>query len=533
MSKSQVIRYQLCLIIMISGNGPVKAPEFNDIPSHSSLKTEMLPSTHSEMDDDSQSESRHRYSQPSTKSIDSKNRSKNSLSQKKPPIKSRNSRTEMEEHPMSQDEGSDDDSIDGKNLTPEAEWKHILTDIQKKSSWEKQFKACNTIKDFSTSHPKFFGSSDPYFAEIMNELSNLCNSLRTQLSRNALGAYAMVFENLGKKVDSILDHVIPMLLKKAADTNAFIAEEAEKALVRACENCSELKIVTAALSLSKVKTNGVKEKILVAINTIIEKLADKIRTFKEKERIISLLASGMNEPALEVRNAAKSGFMILKACLPDRDFEKLIMRSTSDKNYAKILDFLERETTQSEKFYVTTGSATSKGTFYYNKTRAPKLSKQPSESDYGELEENTLVKKDSMGKSASRGISSKMSTTSSGYGKSQSNFELIDPEIMTRFNDIISKFDDNDWKKRIAGLKSLSNFIQEEEKLINKSKKFYKIVDVIVQCLRDNNTKVVAASQDIFANVIPHIGTLIEKSAVHIIDGLSCNVISSNSLVNN
>lgn len=30
-----------------------------------------------------------------------------------------------------------------------------------------------------------------------------------------------------------MENVIPMLLKKAADTNAFIAEEAEKALVKA------------------------------------------------------------------------------------------------------------------------------------------------------------------------------------------------------------------------------------------------------------------------------------------------------------
>jgi hypothetical protein len=38
---------------------------------------------------------------------------------------------------------------------------------------------------------------------------------------------------LGKKSDIILDNVVPMLLKKAADTNAFIAEEAEKALIKA------------------------------------------------------------------------------------------------------------------------------------------------------------------------------------------------------------------------------------------------------------------------------------------------------------
>jgi hypothetical protein len=123
----------------------------------------------------------------------------------------------------------------------------------------------------------------------------------------------MVFENLGKKADPILDNVIPMLLKKAADTNAFIAEEAEKALVKACETCSESKIISAALTLSKTRINGIKEKILVAVNTIIEKLQENFKSFKDRDRVVSFLASGMNEPALEVRSAAKSGFLILKS----------------------------------------------------------------------------------------------------------------------------------------------------------------------------------------------------------------------------
>jgi hypothetical protein len=104
-----------------------------------------------------------------------------------------------------------------------------------------------------------------------------------------------------------------MLLKKAADTNAFIAEEAEKALIKACENCTEAKIISAALSLSRCKINGVREKILVAINTIIEKLEDKFKSLKDKDKVVAFLASSLNEAALEVRNAAKSGFLILRS----------------------------------------------------------------------------------------------------------------------------------------------------------------------------------------------------------------------------
>lgn len=174
----------------------------------------------------------------------------------------------------------------------------------------------------------------------------------------------------------------------------------------------------------------------------------------------------MNEAAVEVRNTAKSGFLILKACLSNSDFERLIMRSTSDKDYAKVLDFLEKESTNTDKFMMTNGIST-KGTFYYNKTRMSKMSKQSAagdnDNDYGDLEST-----DSKFTKTKSSVSKK-NTPSSGYGKS-SNFELINNEIMDKFQDIIKLFEDTDWKKRVSALKSLSSFIIEEEELINKSK---------------------------------------------------------------
>ena len=293
-------------------------------------------------------------------------------------------------------------------------------------------------------------------------------------------------------------------------------------------------MVSATLSLSKTKTNGVKEKILVALNTIIEKLQDKFKNLKDKERVIAFLAAGMNEAALEVRNAAKSGFLILKNSMSNSEFERLVMRSTSDKDYSKVIDFLEKESTSTDKFMITNGIST-KGTFYYNKTRMSKMSKQSNIGDYGDLESTVTHSKAPFSKpeKSKSSISKKATTTtSSGYGNN-TNFELISNDIMDKFNDIIKKFEENDFKKRIAGLKSLSNFIQEEEKLINKSKKFFQIIDVLVQCLKDNNTKVVVATQDIFSNIMPNIKRLIEKGAAQVVEALSSNVVSSNSMIKN
>ena len=95
------------------------------------------------------------------------------MSQKKPPIRNKKLKAEVNERPLSIDARSDEDKLSEKFATPEAEWKHILVKIQKKNDWESQFKACNIIKDFSESHPQFFKPTDSHFSEIMNELYNL------------------------------------------------------------------------------------------------------------------------------------------------------------------------------------------------------------------------------------------------------------------------------------------------------------------------------------------------------------------------
>lgn len=157
----------------IPSKGPIK-PVNSGVSAKSSLHSEAMHTGFSGFDEDTLSESRqHRYSVNSNKSLESRNRAKNSMSQKKPPLKTRKNRNEGSEKALSIDAREDEDAVSDKVLTPDAQWKKVLTDIQKKNDWERQFKACNTIKDFSAEHPKFFKSTDPFFGEIMSELSVL------------------------------------------------------------------------------------------------------------------------------------------------------------------------------------------------------------------------------------------------------------------------------------------------------------------------------------------------------------------------
>ena len=84
---------------------------------------------------------------------------------------------------------------------------------------------------------------------------SLADSLRSFLSKNALLAFSDIFRNLRKLVDHELDIVVPVLMKKATDTNIFLSEEAETALANMCAHCSESKVVAALAALAGAGCN--------------------------------------------------------------------------------------------------------------------------------------------------------------------------------------------------------------------------------------------------------------------------------------
>jgi hypothetical protein len=55
----------------------------------------------------------------------------------------------------------------------------------------------------------------------------------------------VVYSELSTKdLDSNIELVLPAILKKSTDTNHFVSEQAEKALMMVCHACSESKVLS-------------------------------------------------------------------------------------------------------------------------------------------------------------------------------------------------------------------------------------------------------------------------------------------------
>ena len=147
------------------------------------------------------------------------------------------------------------------------------------------------------------------------------------MAKNACMAVQVIFSELPTKDhDPNIDYVFPILIKKATDTNHFVSEQADKALVVVCHACTEAKVFNSLQSTTG-RSNVIKAKLCMAYGCLIDKLGAKIKTFKDSDRLIKTIVTYLAEAAIEVRNQAKLNILSLKYNLPNgRDFDGLLLR---------------------------------------------------------------------------------------------------------------------------------------------------------------------------------------------------------------
>ena len=178
-------------------------------------------------------------------------------------------------------------------------------ELLKSSDWSKTFEACNTIKRGVMFHKHLFSHPSTISGQVFKDVVKPVDSLRSQVSKNACLLLSVMFAELPPRdVDQHIDAVMPTLLKRSTDTNAFISSEAERTLITICNNCTETRVF-ASLQQQSLKSTGLKEKVCLCYTVFIERLAHKLKSFRDLERLVQTVVRFLGEAAVEVRNQAK------------------------------------------------------------------------------------------------------------------------------------------------------------------------------------------------------------------------------------
>lgn len=182
-----------------------------------------------------------------------------------------------------------------------------------KDEWSVQFEACNVVRRICKHHQSIIiqqGSNQ--LSGIISSLIKIADSLRSSLSKIALMTISEMFIFLKRCMEPYLENIIKILLKKGSDTNTFISDEAEKALINMCNNCSDSKVLSVLLlSNTNAKSNLIRQKISKCLETLIRALGNNVLFFKDSDKLINQLATYLSDACPDVRNNAKNGFLEL------------------------------------------------------------------------------------------------------------------------------------------------------------------------------------------------------------------------------
>jgi hypothetical protein len=190
--------------------------------------------------------------------------------------------------------------------------------------WFEQFEIINTIRKLAKHNPEVFISKVTLHGFVVN-LVKWADSLRSSLSKNSLIAIKELCLSLGKVLDSEIIEVMKILLKKAADTNSFLAETADEGLTAVCKNLTELKVLNFLVIYAEQNRNpSIKAKVLTCLTILIEKTGKNMQKFSDLGKLIQFLDESQSDASAEVRSNAKQAYSLLLESISDEGIIDLV-----------------------------------------------------------------------------------------------------------------------------------------------------------------------------------------------------------------
>lgn len=205
--------------------------------------------------------------------------------------------------------------------------------------WSAQLEGLMKIRCLLRYHSEVF-AGQINLHNVFLEVVKLSESLRSSLSKNGVIVLGEMCEYLGRSMDSEIPDLLKILVKRASDTNIFLAEQAQMALLSMCKFTNENKLANALLNkLQTAKNPAERATIAICFVNIFEKIKSSIMKMKEIEKIMTSLGSLLQDASSDVRNAARKAFSSFELWVTsEQERERLLSRCLPETTQKKLRD---------------------------------------------------------------------------------------------------------------------------------------------------------------------------------------------------
>jgi hypothetical protein len=229
--------------------------------------------------------------------------------------------------------------------------------------WEAQLSGIISIRRLARFHSNVLIDD---IHQIVMLLTSFVNNLRSTLSKNAIICYDDLFKNIGRVIDSDLELIVPSLMKKTAEANHFINNEAEKTLLTIVRNSNPEKVIVSILRFSDQKSASIRASSAMLLNECVEIYQASIFRSKEIGKLLNCICRFLNDSSFESRRWGRlMAYNLSNMSNSPAEFDNILRRHLSDSKYKEFKEAAKKNPSQAT---TPTNSATTTRIFFRNKS---------------------------------------------------------------------------------------------------------------------------------------------------------------------
>ncbi|GLD99452.1 hypothetical protein PINS_up008171 [Pythium insidiosum] len=205
-------------------------------------------------------------------------------------------------------------SLDGDELAPlkdpKQEATRLLQRLRRESSvaeedWERAVEALTMARRLARHHSAVLQS---HIVALVPEILAHVPSLRSAVARAAMQAVDDVCCALGPSLDSTVDTLLSVLLRRCADSNSFLSETAAAAVHAVARNCSPSRVASALATQASSRAVPIRREVARAAHVVLMGLADPSTAAPS---LLQLVGRALEDSHNEVRDVAKQSIVFL------------------------------------------------------------------------------------------------------------------------------------------------------------------------------------------------------------------------------
>lgn len=190
----------------------------------------------------------------------------------------------------------------------------VLGRLGASGDWSEQFAAIDDARRLTRFAPRLLASG--HLHKLTGLIASLADSLRSTLAKNALRCTGELFVAFGKKMDPDIELCLAATMRRAADTNVFIAEEAEVALRELCRSASEAKLLPQALAAAGHRQPRIRAQAVLCLAMLGQRLRARGPAAQRELRLVAEAAGKLlTDASVDVRQGARAVAIVLSGAV--------------------------------------------------------------------------------------------------------------------------------------------------------------------------------------------------------------------------